>query len=119
MFDLLDLDEKIWYLFNKNKIGNVLYDLSDEEQTMLETAIGLAGDSGMAGAERLLEKVKRKRKLTKDEAAEICQMATSFMPSAAKYIVKRMKETNNMDMIKDPMKDGNNAIRKIAHAYDL
>lgn len=116
---MLDLDMKIWYLFNKNKIGNVLYDLSDEEETMLETAIALAGDSGMAGAEKLLEKVKKKRKLTKDEAAEICQMATSFMPSAAKYIVKRMKETNNIDLIKDPMTEGKNAIRMISHAYDL
>ena len=86
---------------------------------MLETAISLAGDSGMDGAEKLLEKVKRKRKLSKDEAAEICQMATSFMPSAAKYIVKRMKETNNMDLIKDPVKAGNNAIRKISSFYGL
>ena len=115
---MTQLGMRIWYFFHEQKEKNVFNKLSVEEMTMLETALGLAGDSGMAGAEKLLEKVMRKSRLSKEEAAEICQMAKSFMPSATKHVVKRMKQSGE-ELIKDPLKEGKSAISKISSFYGL
>ena len=116
---MTQLGVNIWYFFHKQKEKNVFNKLSVDELTMLTTAVSLAADNGMFGAEKSLEKVMRKSRLTKEEAAEICQTATSFMPAAAKHVVKRMKETNTPDAIKDPLKEGKNAVSKIASFYGL